>query len=95
MIGVRALGRTCRARISSGEAPRARAADTKSISRTCRTLARTMRAYTGIETKLMAIRALSRPDPSTLTIAIARSKAGKASSTSMIRMMTLSSQPPV
>ncbi len=38
--------------------------------------------------------ALIRPGPSTVTIAIARIRLGKDSTTSMIRIRTLSSQPP-
>jgi len=42
----------------------------------------------------IAVRALIRPGPNTVTTAIARISDGKASITSMMRMMTLSTQPP-
>jgi hypothetical protein len=42
----------------------------------------------------MANRALIRPVPSTVTIAIAKSRLGNAINTSIIRINRLSSQPP-
>ena len=53
-----------------------------------------IRAYLGMATMLIAIIALMRPMPSTVTIAIASRISGNTSIRSMTRMMTVSSQPP-
>ena len=53
-----------------------------------------MRAYCGIETIAIAIKAFSKPGPRMVTMAIASNKEGKAISTSMTRMMKLSAHPP-
>ena len=47
-----------------------------------------------LETMPMASRALIKPGPITVTIAMASNSDGNASSTSITRMMTLSIQPP-
>ena len=47
-----------------------------------------------MDTMAIANRAFSSPSPITVTMAMASSKAGNASSTSMMRMITLSPVPP-
>ena len=92
--GVSEFGRMrCQSR-RADDTPRAWSAITKSCSRMPRTLARTTRAYTGMVTVVMARMALNSPGPRTLTMAMASSRAGKARSTSITRMMPLSTHPP-
>ena len=92
--GVMALGSTETSRMRAVPAPRAFDAATKLVSLTDSTLARITRAKAGMVTMPIASNALIKPGPSTETIAIANSSDGNASSTSITRMMTLSTQPP-
>ena len=94
MIGVIAFGKICATTIRSGPAPSARSATTNSCSLIDSTLARESRAYCGMKVMVMPSRAFVSPGPKMVTIDIASSRAGKASTTSITRMMRLSARRP-
>ena len=92
--GALRLGSTCRRRMRASPLPRTRADCTNSVSLSDSTLARVRRAKAGAYTMPIARMALPMPVPSTAMMPIASRMAGKANSTSMLRMMTASDQPP-
>ena len=88
------MGTTCLRTMRMSRAPSERAASTKSRSRIPATEPRATRAKAGIVQIPIAMTVLVRPGPSALTMMMASSRYGNASSTSMTRMIRVSTQPP-
>ena len=88
------LGQMCKSMMRPGRAPSARAATTKSRSRTDRVCPRTRRAKTGVNTMPMASMALVSPGPRLAAMASASTRVGNDHSASMSSTSTSSVQPP-
>ena len=94
-IGPRALGRMCRNAIRRSLTPTARAAWTKSISRSDRNMARTRRAKPGHDSRpKMRIRVTTSPPPKKRAATRMTNRKGIASNRSTKRMRKPSIIPP-
>ena len=93
MIGER-FGSKWRQMIRRSRAPIARAAITYSLSLNSKAGARSVRAKIGVYTIAMAMAVLAAPGPRTAITPMASRITGKANSTSIRRIATLSAQPP-
>ena len=87
-------GTICPQMMRALEAPWRRTAAMKSAWRTVMVSARAMRAYGGHAVIAIAMMAFSMPGPSAATNASARIRRGNARNTSVMRISTVSSQPP-
>jgi len=76
------------------EAPAARPASTKGISRTLIATERITRPPNGMRVIAIAAMTAGSPVPMAIEIAMARMRSGKACRTSMIRWLTRSKRPP-
>ncbi len=87
-------GSTCSVITRSCEAPAARPASTKGISRTLMATDRITRPPNGMRVTAMAAMTAGRPVPMAIEIAMARMRSGNACRTSMMRWLTRSKRPP-
>ena len=94
MMGAMQLGRMCRRMMVECFAPMALAASMYSTSRTVSTALRTTRANRGTEAIPRAMMRLTVLVPSAATITMANMVIGMAMTTSIKRMITLSTTPP-